>query len=164
MVSELERGSYPGLNTSSVDLWRKWLKYYQDAFFNFQYNVHVGQGIQAPAYLTPDEAALWKQLTQKRIDVTAERMGETWIIEIVERPGLAAVGQLIGYEHLGRAYLNVKETVRTALICARLGHDMAAIFKAQDVLVFLFPPAGAPSFPPTFLPTGYSQGAVSGGD
>lgn len=151
---EIKRPSYTGLNSSSIDLWRKFLKYYEDAFVNYQYNVRVGQGIQAPAYLTPEEAALWKSLTQKRIDVVCERLGETWIIEIVERPGLAAVGQLIGYEHLGRAYLETKETVRTALICARLGHDMAAIFKAQDVLVFLFPPAGDPSFPPAFLPTG----------
>lgn len=159
MVAEVDRGSYPGLNTSSVDLWRKWLKYYQDAFVNFQYNVRVGQGIQAPAYLTPDEAKLWKMLTQKRIDVVAERFDETWIIEIMERPGLATVGQLVGYEHLGRQYLNVKNTVRTALICARLGHDMASIFKAQSVLVFLFPPAGNPSFPPTFLPTGAPSSA-----
>jgi hypothetical protein len=154
MVSELERASYPGLNSISVDLWRKFLKYYQSDFTNYNYNVHVGQGIQAPAYLTPDEAALWKQLTQKRIDVTAERMHETWIFEIVERPGLAAVGQLIGYEHLGRQYLQTQEVVRTALICARLGHDMASIFRAQNVFVFLFPPAGNPSFPPSFMPSG----------
>jgi hypothetical protein len=154
-MSELERASYPGLNSVSVDLWRKFLKYYQGDFESYNYNVRVGQGIQAPAYLTPDEAALWKSLTQKRIDVTAERMGETWIFEIMDRPGLAAVGQLIGYEHLGRQYLNTQEVVRTALICARLGHDMASIFKAQNVLVFFFPPAGMPKFPPTFLPSSY---------
>lgn len=159
MIAEIDRASYPGLITSSVDLWRKWLKYYGDMFTNYQYNVRVGQGIQAPAYLTPEEAAQWKMLTQKRIDVVAERFDETWIFEVAERPGLAAVGQLIGYEHLGRQYLDVKTTVRTALICARLGHDMAAIFKSQLVFVFLFPPAGTPSFPPTFLPTGYSSSA-----
>lgn len=153
-MAEIDRASYPGLISSSVDLWRKWLKYYEGDFVNYQYNVRVGQGIQAPAYLTPEEAAQWKALTQKRIDVVCERYDETWIIEIAERPGLATVGQLVGYEHLGKQYLEVKTTVRTALICARLGHDMAAIFAAQRVLVFLFPPAGAPRFPPTFLPAG----------
>lgn len=156
MASELDRASYPGLNTSSVDLWRKFLRYYGDAFESYAYNVRVGQGIQAPAYLTEQEKELWKMLTQKRIDVVAERFRETWIIEIVERPGLAAVGQLIGYMHLGQQYLQTQETVRAALVCARLGHDMAAIFKAQGVMVFLFPPAGDPSFPPTFLPTGFT--------
>lgn len=157
MGAELQRSSYPGLNTTSVNLWRTFLKYYEDAFAAYAYNVHVGQGIQAPAYLTPDEAALWKQLTQKRIDVVAERLGETWIIEIVERPGLAAVGQLIGYEHLGKIYLQTQENVRTALICAYLGHDMASIFSAQGVLVFYFPAGKPPSFPPTFLPTGITR-------
>lgn len=135
-------------------MWRKWLGYYQGDFSSFEYNVHVGMGIQAPAYLTDAEKVLWKQLTQKRIDVVAQRFQETWIIEIVERPGLATVGQLVGYEHLGRQYLNVQDTVRTALICARLGHDMASIFKQQKVLVFFFPPGKPPSFPPTFQPSG----------
>ena len=151
---ELNRSYYPGLNSSSVDLWKKFLKYYEDAFVNYQYNVRVGQGIQAPAYLTPDEAALWKTLTQKRIDVVCERLGETWIIEIMERPGSASIGQLIVYYHLAQKYLEMKEKTRLALICARLGHDMAEVFKAQGVTVFLFPAAGDPSFPPSFLPTG----------
>lgn len=154
MGAELQRSSYPGLNTSSVDLWRKFLTYYEGDFASYQYNVRVGQGITAPAYLTPDEAGLWKMLTQKRIDVVAERHGETWVIEIVERPGLASVGQLIGYMHLAEKYLEVQPQKRAALVCARLGHDMAEIFKAQGVTVFLFPPAGQPSFPPTFQPSG----------
>jgi hypothetical protein len=159
--AELNRVSYPGLNSSSVDLWRKFLRYYEDAFESYAYNVHVGEGIQAPAYLTDAEKALWKQLTQKRIDVVAERFRETWIIEIVERPGLAAVGQLMGYVHLGQKYLQTRETVRAGLICARLGHDMAEIFRAQAVPVFLFPPAGQPSFPPSFLPTGVTAPPAS---
>lgn len=155
-ISELDKTTYPGLNASSILLWRKWLAFYEHDFSSYAYNVHVGQGIQAPAYLTEAEKAMWKNLTQKRIDVVAERMGETWIIEIVERPGLAAVGQLIGYEHLGKTYLQTQEKVRTALICARLGHDMAAIFRAQNVPVFFFPPSGLPSFPPSFMPSGLS--------
>lgn len=155
MGAELQRGYYPGLNESSVELWRDWLGYYEDMFENYQYNVRVGQGIQAPAYLSDAERAQWKMLTQKRIDVVCERFRETWIIEIVERPGLASIGQLIGYMHLAQQYLELKETTRLALICARLGHDMAAIFKAQSVLVFLFPPGKPPSFPPSLLPTGY---------
>ena len=154
MGVELQRSSYPGLNQSSVDLWRKFLKYYESDFSSYAYNVRVGQGIIPPAYLTDQEKQLWVMLTQKRIDVVAERLGETWVIEIVERPGLAAVGQLIGYMHLAEKYLETQETKRAALICARLGHDMAEIFKAQNVMVFLFPPARSPSFPPTFQPGG----------
>jgi hypothetical protein len=150
--AELNRGSYPGLITSATDLWRKFLTYYESDFSKFDYNVRVGQGITPPAYLTDAEKSLWKALTQKRIDVVAERFDETWIFEIAERPGLREVGQIIGYGHLAAAYLKLKPNLKYAVICARLGHDMAGIFKAEGVLVFFFPPAGAPSFPPSFLP------------
>lgn len=160
MGNELNRTSYPGLNASSVALWRDWLKWYGNDFASFDYNVRVGQGIVAPGNLTPDEAALWKSLTQKRIDVVANRMGESWIIEIVERPGLASIGQLIGYMHLAAEYLEMQPVVRLALICARLGHDMALIFRRQNVMVFYFPPGAAPHFPPGFLPSGITPAAM----
>lgn len=159
MGAQLQMASYPGLITSAEDLWRKFLTYYESEFFLYDYNVRVGQGIVAPAYLTDDEKALWKKLTQKRIDVVAERLGQTWIFEIAERPGLREVGQLIGYAHLAQSYLQLKGQIVLAVICARLGHDMAGIFRAQNVLVFLFPPAGAPSFPPSFIPPAPSPAA-----
>lgn len=155
-IAEIDLPNYEGLNQSSVALWRTFLKWYADAFASFAYNVRVGQGIQPPAYLTDAEKTQWKMLTQKRIDVVAERLDETWIIEIVERPGLASIGQLIGYQHLAQEYLRVRARTRLALICARLGHDMASIFSKQGVLVFYFPAGKPPSFPPTFLPTGYT--------
>lgn len=154
MPRESEQNSYLGLNSTSTDLWRKFLHYYENDFTAYDYNVHVGQGIASPPYFTQEEKALWKTLTQKRIDVIAERFDETWIFEIDERPVSRTVGQIFVYGTLAAKYLQLKPVVRAALICARLGHDMAEVFKAQGVLVFLFPPAGAPSFPPAFMPTG----------
>lgn len=145
--------SFPGMIQSSSDLMRKWLGLYQTSFLSFDYNVRVGQGIAPPAYLTDQEKALWKKLTQKRIDCVAERPGETWIIEVMERPGLAAVGQLIGYQHLYAAYEKVPEKFVAALVCARLGRDMRLIFQNQGVIIFQFPPAGIPVLPPSFLPS-----------
>lgn len=161
LLGELARPNYPGLNAQSVDLWRKWLTFYEADFASFDYNVRVGQGIQPPAYLTDQEKALWKALTQKRIDVVAHRYDSDWIIEIMERPGLATVGQLIGYHSLGRTYLELKPTVRLALICARLGHDMAQIFREINVIVFFFPVGKSPSFPPQFQPGNLKPAAGS---
>lgn len=114
----------------------------------------------APAYLSPAEQATWKALTQKRIDVLADRLDQTWIIEIVERPGLASVGQLIGYQHLAQEYLQVKPTIVLALICARMGYDMGSIFKKQGVMEFIFPPGKQPRLPPQFLPTSWAPAVV----
>lgn len=160
-IAEIDRASFPGLNNSSVELWRKFLRYYQNDFASFDYNVRVGQGILPPAYLTDAEKVQWKMLTQKRIDVLAERFQETWIIEIIERPGLASVGQLVGYQHLTIEYLRPQPTIRLALICARLGHDMGLIFRKQGILVFYFPDGKRPSFPPQFMPTQVTPAGMS---
>ncbi len=150
--SELSRSSYPGLNPQSTDLWRQWLKYYETSFDSFQYNVRVGQGITPPAYLSDQEKELWKKLTQKRVDVIAHRANQTWIIEVQERADLRTLGQLVGYRHLVPAYTETREVLMLALICARLGHDMALTLKGNGVIVFYFPVGKTPSFPPTFPP------------
>ena len=153
MDSELNRASYPGLNPQANDLWRIWLKYYETSFESYAYNVRVGQGIAPLASLTDEEKALWKALTQKRVDVIAERANQTWILEIQERADLRTLGQLMGYKHLVPAYTAAREVLMLGMICARLGHDMALTMKGNGILVFYFPPGKPPSFPPTFQPT-----------
>lgn len=150
---EKDKFSYGGLNDSATDLWRKFLRLYEDKFYSFQYNVRVGQGIHPGADLTPAEAEQWKRLTQKRIDVVAERLGETWVIEISERPGLREFGQIVGYQHFARKYLNVQGVVRGATVSRFLGFDMGNILIKQNVMFFVFPISKLPRVPPTFLPT-----------
>lgn len=152
LSSELDRPNYPGLNAQATDLWRTWLKYYETSFESYQYNVRVGQGIHPLASLSEEDKALWKKLTQKRVDVVAERANQTWILEIQERADLRTLGQLVGYKHLVPAYTAVREVLMLGMICARLGHDMALTLKANGILVFFFAPGKPPSFPPTFSP------------
>lgn len=152
LASQLDTTSYPGLNAQSIALWQSWLKLYESRFTSYEYNVRVGAGIVAPAYLSQADKDLWKKLTQKRIDVVAERPGQTWIIEIMERPGLAAVGQLVGYQHLYSKYVKLPEKFVPALICARLGYDMRLIFEKQQVIIFQFRVGKGPLLPGSFLP------------
>jgi hypothetical protein len=157
---EVDKAYYPGLNPQATGLWRTWLKYYETSFESYDYNVRVGQGIAPLASLSDEEKALWKALTQKRVDVVAHRANQTWILEIQERADLRTLGQLVGYRHLVPAYLPTREVLMMGMICARLGHDMALALRANGVLVFFFPVGNPPSFPPTFPPT-YAQPAVS---
>ena len=151
--SELDRPSYPGLNASSIVLWKSFLNYYETSFDSYEYNVHVGQGITPPAYFSEDEKAQWIRLTQKRVDVVAQRANQTWVFEVQERADLRTLGQLMGYKHLVNAYTVTREVMMLGMICARLGHDMAITLRENGVLVFFFPPRKPPSFPPTFPPT-----------
>jgi hypothetical protein len=144
---------FEGLNAPSIELWRKWLELYEDRFDSFEYNVRVGKGINAPAGISEEWARVWKMLTQKRIDVVAERENQTWVIEIEERPGLRTFGQVLGYLHFLPQYHPVREVLIPAIISGRMGFDMAGAFRAQSVLYFVFPSQGYPNLPPTFLPS-----------
>lgn len=144
---------FNGLNNSSIDLWRKWLALYQDMFYGFEYDVHVGQGIRPPGNASPKMAELWKTLTQKKIDVVCQRYGQTWIIEIMERAGLPSLGQVLGYVHLYGLYFKPQPVVIPAIISRYMGRDMGLALRAHGVYYFVFPGVGPPRVPPQFLPT-----------
>lgn len=151
-MKEIDRPKYDNLSEISAYLWRRFLALYEHEFLSFEYNVHVGEGIQPEASMTDKEKAEWKARTQKRMDVLARRYTETWVIEIAERPGLGALGQVQGYAFFADKYLTVQHPIVMALISRYMGFDMGQMFSNHGVLYFVFPGAGPPRLPPTFLP------------
>lgn len=151
--SERDYATFPGLNSSSIDLWRQFLKLYEDRFYRFEYDVHVGEGIRPPANFSDIEKAQWKRLTQKRIDVVAQAPGATWIIEIMERPGLATLGQILGYLHFAKNYLNPQPALIGAVVSRYMGYDMGGALTAHGVYYFVFPVQGGPRVPTNFPTT-----------
>lgn len=150
---EAQRPSYEGLNGVSTLLWRDFLGLYEDKFQKFSYNVTVGRGIAPRRGLSDAEAALWKRLTQKRIDVVAVTATQTWIIELEERPGARTLGQLRLYTHLYPLSYTLVGTLVSALVCRYLGFDMFATFRKQGDIIFKFPYGKPPSLPDSFVPT-----------
>ena len=73
---------FPHLLPNEERIWERFLQIYGDQFQNYRYDVRVGKG-QDPG---PRYEWKWRQLaimlTQKRIDVVAERDGEIWIFEV----------------------------------------------------------------------------------
>ena len=86
------------------ELWQRFLSKYEEEYSKFEYDVHVGAGTPAPpdspAWLKKDVAAL----SRKRIDIVAHRPGVIEIIEIKERCGMSALGQLKTYLNLYMIY------------------------------------------------------------
>lgn len=88
---------YPHLTGSDIPVWDAFIDIFQTYFDGFTYDYHVGQG------LSPDKDAsyplqqMWIHLTQKRIDVLGFRTKSLWVIEVKDRPTVAALGQVIGY-------------------------------------------------------------------
>ena len=151
-LREVDYPNYPGLNPQAADLWRTWLRLYEPAFENFQYNVRVGQGLDPGPGATDALREMWRQVTTKRVDVVAHRLNESWIIEIEPRPGLRTLGQLTGYAHLGPKYISLRPVLVLAVISTYIGFDMFGAFRSIGALVFAFPPGKAPNLPPNFQP------------
>lgn len=88
---------YPHLTGSDVPIWDAFIQMFHPYFQGLTYDHHVGQG------LAPDKDApyplqqMWIRLTQKRIDVLGFRRSSLWVIEVKDRPTVAALGQVIGY-------------------------------------------------------------------
>jgi len=151
--SDYPNNHFDGLNDIAIALYRQWLQLYQDKFTSFQYNVRVGQGLDPGPNASDSMRAMWKSVTTKRIDVVAERPGETWVIEIEPRPGARTLGQVVLYMDLLPKYYPAQAQQIGAVVCEYMGYDMFASFHDRNHFIFKFQPGYKPSLPPQFLPS-----------
>lgn len=176
---EDKKRGYDGLTDISADLWRRWLRLYQDRFDTFYYNVRVGAGVRPPDSSKPEDKRMWWSVTALRIDVVGERENQTWAIEIAERPSTKIFGSLQLYAHVLPLYqgqsatrrdviearnatdfllqTDIREIIVPALVCRFLGSDMQAAVEKAGIIPFVFPGAGLPKLPPQFLPSTQSS-------
>jgi hypothetical protein len=175
MTGEDQRGAYPNMLPASADLWRKWLKLYQDKFEQFYYNVRVGAGVRPPSGLSPDMIRDWWATTALRIDVVGERQDQTWCIEVAERPSTKILGSLQLYTTILPKYQGqnaqkmdviqarnatdfllptmIRAHVIPALICRYLGTDFKDTIHSAGIFVFQFSGSSPPILPTQFLPS-----------
>lgn len=147
VLGEHQRRFYPGLIPIEQALWRRWLLDNEAGWDRFEYNVHVGKGVNVPARPMTGDPELdrklreaYKKWTQKKIDVVGHRGAEYAIFEVEERPGTRALGQMMTYLELLTAERPPQTRVPLILVARRLGTDMRAVFERQGVKIFLVEP------------------------
>jgi len=128
---EIERIKYPHMVPQEVEIWKRFLKKYGEKFTGFRYDVHVGEGIGRIPGIGKNYQDMAIMLSQKRIDVVGSRAGDIYIIEIKERAGMSAIGQLIAYRKLYEDKYGVGEV--EGLICVAESTDQDFI-RASDPL------------------------------
>lgn len=97
---QLARVKYPHMVPEEVRIWKRFLKRYATRFTGFRYDVHVGEGVGRQPGLPTKYQNMAIRLSQKRIDVVGFRGALTYIIEIKDRAGMSAIGQLVAYKKL----------------------------------------------------------------
>lgn len=129
----------PGLVPIESAIGKAWLALHRNDYDSVIFNVRLGSGTPMPPG-TPDYILkAVKASTTKRSDIIAFRNGSVTIVEIKDRIGLGALGQLQGYQHL---YLQDNPaTGHIDLVAAGLTiqADIEPIFRNSGIKIELFP-------------------------
>lgn len=94
------RQQWPGMNPREVVVFNNWLILHFKDYTAFDFNVRVGQGTDPGPTYDAESRRQYILNTQKRIDVMAWQDSNPTIIEVKDRAGLSAIGQIVGYRHL----------------------------------------------------------------
>lgn len=88
---------YPHLAPNDRAIWERFMVAFQDAYESVDYDLHVGEGAEAPLDTPPDQyTENHRQLTQKRIDVTGyKKNGTVDSIEVRPNAGSSAIGSSV---------------------------------------------------------------------
>jgi len=134
---EIIRIKYPHMVPNEVRIWKLFLKKHGSVFDNYRYDMHVGKGIgKVPGYdKTMQDMAI--RLTQKRIDVVAYRGQAAYIIEIKERAGLSAIGQLIAYKKLYEDQYGINKIKGLAIVATSADQDIRKVADVLHIKIFI---------------------------
>lgn len=100
---QAERLSYPGMLPRECLIYKNWLAVYGGRYDNFDYNSRIGPGYD-PGPAWPEEMRRMAIAnSQKRIDVVAWSGLIPTLIEVKDRAGASAIGQLMTYFPLWNA-------------------------------------------------------------
>jgi hypothetical protein len=131
---------YPHLINPEARLWDAFLAQNPTFFDGVSYDVHVGEGQTDPKEKDPKYIQLAKLLTQRRIDVLAERRKQIWIVEVKFDPGVTLLGQLIAYKTLVLHKLKTPIPLDLCAIVNRLDPDLTRVLKTHSISYFIITP------------------------
>lgn len=132
---------FPHMLPAESALWLGFLNEYGSGWERYQYDVHVGEGINVGPEYDVMTQGLAKALTQKRIDALAWRQGVPWIFEVKVQAALSALGQVMGYKVLYQKTYRWEGDVKLAIVTDMVMPDDEYVFKAYGIKLFLVKPA-----------------------
>ncbi len=124
---------YPHLVGSDIPIWDSWVRTHGHYFQGFDYDVHVGQGLEPDKDQSFELQQMWVSLTQKRIDVVGYRPGEVWLIEVKDRPTTAAIGQALSYKILYERDYGLLSLVVPCLVAGSIEPDIETVLRSFDI-------------------------------
>jgi len=127
---------YPRMGPLDVAVWRACVA--QDLVPGdwVAYDVLLGGGRTPPRGMDPDEARVYRLLTQLRADVCVRAGRTVWACEVKPAVDVTAVGQAIAYATLANDALPACWNVVPTIATWECDDDFRAICDAQGILVW----------------------------
>ena len=122
-----ERFKYPGLLPREIIVLRAWLRLHEDEYDRFDYNVRIGTGFDPGPSVSQSIRDMAIANSQKRIDAVAYKSNAVTLIEVKDRAGFSAMGQLVGYLHMWQADHPDQPRPRLLLVANRLQDDIPLV-------------------------------------
>lgn len=134
------RGDPPHMLKQDVPVWYRFLEKYGHLFTALYYDCLLGG-----PFLTPDQEKdpYWRGYranVSKRADAIAELQNEAWIIEVADRPGLRAVGQIQVYRSLWLEDPKIIKPEKPVLVCEEVDKDLLSSAARYGIQIYVMPP------------------------
>lgn len=131
----LWRGHYPHMLPEDIPTWEAFLNKNLALFERIYYDVRVGGVMTTDPQYTEKEKEMFYNNTAKRIDALGDLKDEIWIIEVAERPGLRAIGQLQTYIALWIEDPKIDKPFKGVLVCRDIDADFQKAMNTYGMLV-----------------------------
>lgn len=95
---QAQRLNFPGLLPREVLLLREWLKLHESEYDRFDYNMRIGAGVDPGPGWPQEIRQMAVANSQLRLDAVGWQGVQPTIIEVKDRAGASACGQLVTYE------------------------------------------------------------------
>lgn len=132
-----ERLRYPGMLPREIIVWRQWLKLHEHEYDHFDYNTRIGQGHDPGPTWPENYRRMAIMNSQKRVDVVGWKGQEPTIIEVKDRAGASAIGQLVTYKPIWVQTFPDLPPPRLALVVNRLQPDILPIIQVAGIQLFI---------------------------
>lgn len=130
---QAERMRFPGLLPRECLVLKAWLALHEAEYDRFDYNVRLGEG-NDPGTQFPDDVRRMAILnTQKRVDAVAYKSDQPTLIEVKDRAGFSAIGQIVGYDALWRQQNPTTPAPKLLLVCNRFPNDILPVLQKQGI-------------------------------
>lgn len=124
---------------TDVPVWYRFLEKWGAPFVNLYYDVLLGGPFLSPEQEQDPYWRGWRANISKRADAIAELRDSVWIIEVAQRPGLRAVGQLQVYRSLWIEDPKIRKPESVLLVCQDIDKDLLASAAKFGILIYVMP-------------------------